>query len=218
MYNTENETCTEKASLMQSRYTHALAHQSNFVYAIGGRSINGVLDLCERYSINLNRWEKIAKLNQKRCTMPAVVFEDSYIYVFGGYEGSGRIDTIEQYDVTNDHWTVLPIKFPLSIEAETATLISANEVVILGGHDNSAGTKDAMILNMETLQFIKLAQMPFARFLHSGCYFNNHIYVFGGVDNCSCQKMNVNDYQWAPISTYKDFINYNLQTFSSSAV
>jgi len=95
MYNTENETCTEKATLMQSRYTHALAHQSNYVYALGGRSINGVLDLCERYSINLNRWEKIAKLNQKRCTMPAVVFEDSYIYVFGGYEGSGRIDTIE---------------------------------------------------------------------------------------------------------------------------
>jgi hypothetical protein len=53
--------------------------------------------------------------------------------------------------VTNDIWTVLPIKFPLSIEAETATLISANEVVILGGHDNSAGTKDAMIINMETL-------------------------------------------------------------------
>lgn len=121
------------------------------MYAIGGRSINGVLDVCERYSINLNRWEKIAKLNQKRCTMPAVVFEDSYIYIFGGYEGSGRIDTIEQYDVTNDIWTVMAIKFPLSIEAETATLISANEVVILGGHDNSAGTKDAMILNMETL-------------------------------------------------------------------
>ena len=26
MYNTENETVSEKASLMQSRYTHALAH------------------------------------------------------------------------------------------------------------------------------------------------------------------------------------------------
>jgi len=26
--------------------------------------------------------------------------------------------------VTNDHWTVLPVKFPLSVEAETATLIS----------------------------------------------------------------------------------------------
>jgi N-acetylneuraminic acid mutarotase len=98
----------------------------------------------------LNRWEKIAKLNQKRCTMPAVVFEDSFIYVFGGYEGSGRIDSIEQYDVTNDHWTVLPVKFPLSVEAESATLISSNEVVILGGHDNSAGTKDSMILNLET--------------------------------------------------------------------
>ena len=88
--------------LNQSRYTHALAHQGNFVYAIGGRSINGVLESCERYSINMNRWERIANLNQKRCTMPAIVFEDSYIYVFGGYEGSGRIDSIEQYDVTND--------------------------------------------------------------------------------------------------------------------
>lgn len=26
LYNTENEVCTEKASLIQSRYTHALAH------------------------------------------------------------------------------------------------------------------------------------------------------------------------------------------------
>mmetsp|Transcript_7873 Transcript_7873/g.7355 ORF Transcript_7873/g.7355 Transcript_7873/m.7355 type:complete len:119 (+) Transcript_7873:355-711(+) len=118
--------------------------------------------------------------------MPAIVFEDSFIYVFGGYEGSGRIDSIEQYDVTNDIWTQLPLKFPLSVEAETGTLISSNEVVMLGGHDNSAGTKDAMILNLETLQFIKLNPMPFARFLHSSTYFNNHIYVFGGVDNCSC--------------------------------
>jgi len=52
MYDTINETAQEKAMLLQSRYTHALAHQGNFVYAIGGRSINGVLDTCERYSIN----------------------------------------------------------------------------------------------------------------------------------------------------------------------
>jgi hypothetical protein len=104
----------------------------------------------------------------------------------------------------------LPIKFPLSVEAESATLISSNEVVILGGHDNSAGTKDAMILNLETLQFIKLSPMPFARFLHSATYFNNFIYVFGGLDNCSCQKMNVNDYNWTPVNSYREFINYNL--------
>lgn len=194
MYDTVNETAQEKSMLLQSRYTHALAHQGDYVYAIGGRSINGVLEGCERYSINLNRWESIARLNQKRCTMPAVVFEDSYIYVFGGYEGNGRIDSIEQYDVTNDCWNVLLVKFPLSVEAETAVLISGNEVVILGGHDNSAGTKDAMILNLETLQFVKLAPMPFARFLHCAQYYNNSIYVFGGVDNCSCQKMSVTDF------------------------
>jgi hypothetical protein len=95
MYDAINETAQEKAMLLQSRYTHTLAHSGNFVYALGGRSINGVLDGCERYSISLNKWEPICKLNQKRCTMPAIVFEESYIYVFGGYEGSGRIDSIE---------------------------------------------------------------------------------------------------------------------------
>lgn len=126
--------------------------------------------------------------------MAAVVYEENNIYIFGGYEGSGRIDSIEQYDVMNDHWAILPIKFPLSVEAESATLISQNEVVILGGHDNSAGTKDAMILNLETSTFIKLSSMPLARFLHSASFFNNSIYVFGGVDNCSCQKMSINDF------------------------
>ena len=63
MYDTVKELATEKAMLMQSRYTHALAHQGIYVYAIGGRSINGVLESCERYSITLNRWEPIAKLN-----------------------------------------------------------------------------------------------------------------------------------------------------------
>lgn len=63
MYDAINETAQEKAMLLQSRYTHTLAHSGNFVYAIGGRSINGVLDGCERYSISLNKWEPICKLN-----------------------------------------------------------------------------------------------------------------------------------------------------------
>ena len=95
LYNTKLENCIEKSTLLYSRYTHALAHHKNDVYAIGGRSINGVLDSCERYSINCNKWEKIASLNQRRCTTPAIVFEGTYIYAFGGYEGAGRIDTIE---------------------------------------------------------------------------------------------------------------------------
>ena len=95
LYNPKLENCIEKSSLLYSRYTHALAHHGNFVYAIGGRSINGVLDSCERYSLNLNKWEKIASLNQRRCTTPAIVYEGTYIYVFGGYEGAGRIDSIE---------------------------------------------------------------------------------------------------------------------------
>lgn len=218
LYNPETETCSEKAPLLYNRYTHALAHYGNYVYAIGGRSINGVLESCERYSINLNKWEKIAMLNQRRCTMPAIVYEDMYIYVFGGYEGSGRIDSIEQYDIANDIWNMMKIKFPLSVEAETATLISKNEVLILGGHDNSAGTKDAMIVNLETHNFLKIPPMDHERFLHSAFSYENYVYVIGGVENCECQRMNINTNKWENISSYKDMITNNLQTFSASAI
>ena len=46
------------------------------------------------------------------------------------------------------------MKCPLSVEAETVNLIGQNEVIILGGHDSSAGTKDAMMLNLENMKFI----------------------------------------------------------------
>ena len=79
---------------------------------------------------------------------------------------------------------MLSIKFPLSVEAETATLISKSEVLILGGHDNSAGTKDAMIVNLEAHSFIKVPSMEYERFLHSAFLYENFVYVIGGVDNC----------------------------------
>jgi len=44
LYNPESETCSEKSPLLYNRYTHALAHYGNYVYALGGRSINGVLE------------------------------------------------------------------------------------------------------------------------------------------------------------------------------
>ena len=218
LYNPETETWTEKSPLLYNRYTHALAHYGNYVYAIGGRSINGVLESWERYCISMNKWEKIAMLNQRRCTMPAIVYEDMYIYVFGGYEGSGRIDSIEQYDIANDIWLLLKIKFPLSVEAETATLISKNEVLILGGHDNSAGTKDAMIVNLETHKFLKIPPMEHERFLHSAFAYENYAYVIGGVENWVCQRMSINTYKWENITSYESVISNNLQTFSSAWV
>ena len=60
--------------------------------------------------------------------------------------------------------------------------------------------------------------MQHERFLHSAFFYENFVYVMGGVDNCECQKMNVNTYKWENISSYKDIIKYNLQTFSSAAV
>ena len=67
----------------------------------------------------MNRWERIANLNQRRCTMPAIVFEDSYIYVFGGFNVN-HLDSIERYDVVYDKWKLLNVKMKRPLQNATA--------------------------------------------------------------------------------------------------
>ena len=68
------------------RYTFNLVLQHPWVYALGGRTYGsdevGVLNTCERYQLELQRWEPIAPLNFKRCTAIAFSWSNG-IYVAG---------------------------------------------------------------------------------------------------------------------------------------
>eukprot|EP00357_Protocruzia_adherens_P002336 CAMPEP_0114990506 /NCGR_PEP_ID=MMETSP0216-20121206/10838_1 /TAXON_ID=223996 /ORGANISM="Protocruzia adherens, Strain Boccale" /LENGTH=524 /DNA_ID=CAMNT_0002353697 /DNA_START=175 /DNA_END=1746 /DNA_ORIENTATION=- len=186
MYNYQTRTVTTKASLRQNRYTHALAYLQGYVYAIGGRSLNGCLTSCERYNIQANVWEMAAPMNFKRCTLTAVTVNDAFIYVFGGYDGTKRVDTIEFYEHNSNVWTILDVKMELALEAASAVQISSSEIVILGGHNNSSASAEVLSFNIQTLQWTKLVAMNFPRFLQSAYFFNGQICVLGGETGCHC--------------------------------
>ena len=70
------------------RYTFAMTKKDNFIYAIGGWVYGGddvsLINKCEWYDLNTNKWTKIASMYINRVTSFALVY-DNKIYALGGY-------------------------------------------------------------------------------------------------------------------------------------
>ena len=90
IYNFVLHKAYKMAKMNDLRYTFNLILKGNYIYAIAGRTYGddnvGILNKCERYSINENIWINIASLNFKRCTSMAMIYQNS-IYVAGGFVG-----------------------------------------------------------------------------------------------------------------------------------
>ena len=82
--------CLErKADMLVKRVGHAVCYLDDYVYAVGGKTNDMVCSkLCERYSINDNKWEPISNLNYGRSMAGITTFKDSnakdHIYTFFG--------------------------------------------------------------------------------------------------------------------------------------
>jgi len=55
---------------------------------------NGILNKCEYYDINKDKWTIFRKLNQKKYDSSASILDNRFIYLFGGFCGKD-IDVIE---------------------------------------------------------------------------------------------------------------------------
>lgn len=77
-----------KADLHQFRYTFCTVKKDNHIYAIGGRVYGGddvsLLNKCERYNLDTDKWEEIASTIENRVTAFAFLYGNE-IFVIGGY-------------------------------------------------------------------------------------------------------------------------------------
>jgi hypothetical protein len=94
-----------KASdMIYPRAGHAMVcYSSNVIYAISGTEGN---ETCEVYSMDTNKWEEVASLNQHRIDPTACIYKN-YLYVFFGllYNKNSRrysfLDSIERISTLN---------------------------------------------------------------------------------------------------------------------
>lgn len=103
------------------RYTFPVIKFKKHVYAIGGREFGddktSIMNYCERFDLEKEKWEMIGNLNENKCTSKAFVYKDK-LFAFAGYKSdSTRSDLIELFDEKNLKWLTLGVKLPYKIEA-----------------------------------------------------------------------------------------------------
>ena len=59
--------------MFDGRFAHGTIQKGDYVYAIGGNSYGkgpeSTMNFCERFNLQLNKWEQIGNLNESRCAM-----------------------------------------------------------------------------------------------------------------------------------------------------
>lgn len=122
----------KRKSMQEGRASFSLVYRLGHVYAIGG-SLREFT--CERYSVQSDRWEPIADLNESRKNASATLFfQDCFIFVFGGEERSGR--SIERYSFQFDKWEVLTVILPCEFVNPALFVFDNNKIALLGGRNS----------------------------------------------------------------------------------
>ncbi len=135
------------------RYTFPIIIKDHYIYVIGGRVYGddtvSLLNKCERFSYETNKWENIANMNNNRCTSSAFIYKNG-IWVIGGYSGRfQRTKAIEKYNEEKNKWEV--VDFQLYFGFENGTMIPSgnpNEMIILGGKLNFGHSRNVWVYNL----------------------------------------------------------------------
>ena len=125
-----------------------MASIGNKIYIAGGvqnSSANDVTDRLLMYDTVTGVWTELANMSEKRFAFPLVEYH-GLLYAFGGLQGPYTwsnqpvINTSEVYDPSTNTWTKLP---NMSFHRfGMAASVHNDEIVLIGGHSQSASVKD----------------------------------------------------------------------------
>ena len=125
-----------------------MASIGNKIYIAGGvqnSSANDATDRLLEYDTVTGIWTELANMTEKRFAFPLVEYH-GLLYAFGGLQGPYTwstqpvINTSEVYDPSTNTWTKLP---NMSFHRfGMAASVHNDEIVLIGGHSQSASVKD----------------------------------------------------------------------------
>ena len=104
-------------SKMEIRQPMINARDSHCMTAIGGeclfvtggvKSESEVMSECEIYEAKINKWKKVASMNEARACHAAVEIKEGLLYVFCG-QGAGNkfLSSIERYTEKTNSWDII---------------------------------------------------------------------------------------------------------------
>lgn len=174
-----------------------------------------MLSSCEVYSIDKDKWEEIAALNQQRCAFGVTCYNAQSIYVFGGYDGNQRLDSIEKYEIQTNKWEVQKLRLSHPLSNTSATQISEDEILILGGGTDNGFSLDSIAVNIKKMEIDskKYAKMIKGIDLRNKIVKNkNQVYAIGG-NHHLCQLLNIATNKWENLESYEKLLPDNLDSW-----
>lgn len=80
--------------------------ESKYIFVFGGRDgyeYHNELKLCEKYSVENNKWIVISPMARRKSMVSACTVDNKFIYIIGGYDSQYKtINDIAKYDINND--------------------------------------------------------------------------------------------------------------------
>lgn len=106
IYNLYEKFSERAPKMINRRYNHSQVSLANYVYVIGGRNSEELMD-CERFNLLNKKWQKIGNLNYPREGSASCV-HSTRIFVAGGI----GVDSIETFNTISKKFSLIRVKLP----------------------------------------------------------------------------------------------------------
>ncbi|XP_056432150.1 kelch-like protein 33 [Gadus chalcogrammus] len=174
------------------RFRHAVGVVRGRLHVVGGCDFYAPDDTMKSaysYDPELDRWRRLADMQEARSSFSVVVGEDDLLYALGGdRQINTNVASVEVYNQQADSWSYArPLDQPLSGHASVH--LSGDQVLITGGFDPQYRCLSSTLLYRPGRGTTRLADMAHERAQHvmealrDGRGRCRRLYVAGGVRN-----------------------------------
>ena len=159
---------------------HRTLKINNFVYCIGGRT-NTLKETNKVFSLNLNeadmKWNKMAKIKNKRYHHGAAVFNDTLV-ICGGYDGKKWLSSSEAYDAKLNKWNQISSLKQTRAANQLATCDGC--LYTIGGYNGNNYLSSVERLDGLNHSWKSVSSMQTPRSLSAAVSCDDVIYAIGG--------------------------------------
>ena len=183
VYSQQNGKWQDCASMDVPKCAFGACYFEGKIYAFGGYTVypsHLPLDHVAAYDTCFNVWENRDNMPIGIAHQATTVFRNS-AFLFGGIDGDGQyLNTVLQYHFTQDKWTLISSEMPVP-RAEASAFVNENNIIILGGSNNTGGIMSVNIFNVDRLRWSFASDFPEERKFTSICQGDGCLFVCGGV-------------------------------------
>ena len=155
-YNPDANVWQAVPSLSSSRSTVCAVASESHLYAIGGISGVGYVDIAERFDPKERAWSRIASTLKKRGGAGGAAANQK-VFVFGGHGIEALLDSCEMYDPVTDVWSIIA---DTVVPARASVASFKGKIVVCGCFEQDEENLSLKVYNTVSNEWTSCSSVP----------------------------------------------------------